>query len=158
MNVRRTILLVAAGLLASRAGAQGTGGSNQQPPADKQTWYQQGEEKAKELGQEGEDAAKKGASSAKKSLSEADQAATDKVTGTKTVTGRIADVSKDQVTVKGSDGSPLNLKMTPSTQVTVGGQKGSAGSLQQGEEVRASYTESGGSATAKRIDVKPTSP
>ncbi len=158
MNVRRTILLVAGALFASRAGANGTASDSQQPPPSdqSQTWYQKDAQKARELGQQGAGAVKKGATSARKKVNEGGQAATAKVVGTKTVTGQIADFSQDQVTVKKSDGTPMNLRITESTQVTVGGQKGSTGSLQQGDEVRATYAESGGSATAMKIDVKRT--
>jgi hypothetical protein len=145
MRARRWILLAAGALLASRVGAQGsTGSSNQQPPSDQKSWYQ-----------EGEDAVKEGASSAGKALNEAGQSATDTVVGTKTVTGRITKVSEGQVTLKKSDdGSPMNLGLTDSTKVTVGGKEGSAGSLRPGDEVRASYAQSGGSSTARKIEVQ----
>lgn len=154
MNVRRTILLAAGAMLASRAGAQATTGDAQQPPSDKsQTWYEKDAQKAKELGEQGAGAVKKGATSAGKTVNEGGQAATAKVVGTKTVTGRIADVAQDAVTVKKSDGTPMSLRVVDSTKVTVDGQKGLVGSLKQGDEVRASYAQSGGSATAMKIDV-----
>jgi hypothetical protein len=157
MNVRGTILLAAGALLASRALAQGAAGESQEkPPTDEKTWYQKDADKARELGQEGADATKKGATTAKEKVNEGGHAATAKVVGTKTVTAKVADVSKDQVTLKlkKSDGTPMNLRLTDSTKVTVAGEKGSVGSLHQGDEVRASYYESGGSATATKIDVK----
>jgi hypothetical protein len=151
MNARRIILLAAAALLGTRAGAEGNSGDAQKPPSDSsQSWSQ----KAQDLGQQGVDAAKKGASTAADKVNEAGQAVNATVTGTKTVTGRIAEVSKDQVTMKGSEGTPLNLHLTGSTEVTVGGQKGSAGQLKQGDEVRATYAQSGGSATATKIEVQ----
>lgn len=158
MNVRGMILLAAGTVLASRAGAEGTAsGAQQQPPSDRsQSWYQKDAQKARELGRRGEGAIQEGATGARKKLNEGGQAATAKVVGTKTVTGEIADVSQDRVTVKRSDGKPLNLRITDSTRVTVGGKKGSRGSLQQGDEVRASYAQSGGSATATKIEVKRT--
>ena len=119
MRPRKIILLAAGALLAARASAQG-GGSNQQPPADEKSWYEKGTDEAKELGQQGEDAAKKGASSAGQKM--------DELTGTKTLTGKVADVSQDQVTVKAGD-TPMNLKVTGSTEVTVDGEKASVGSL-----------------------------
>jgi hypothetical protein len=144
MRPRKIILLAAGALLAARASAQG-GGSNQQPPADEKSWYEKGTDEAKELGQQGEDAAKKGASSAGQKM--------DELTGTKTLTGKVADVSQDQVTVKAGD-TPMNLKVTGSTEVTVDGEKASVGSLKQGDSVRASYTQSGGSSTATKLEVK----
>lgn len=154
MNVRRMILLAAAATLASRAGAEGTTGDAQQPPGRSQSWYQKDAQKARELGQQGEGEMRRGAAGARDKLNEGGQAASAKVVGTKTVRGEVADVSRDQVTVKRSDGAPLGLRITASTKVTVDGQKGSIGSLQQGDEVRASYAQSGGSATATKIDVR----
>ena len=156
MNVRRTILLAAGVLLASPAGAEGTASpSQQQPPSDQpQTWYQKDAQKARTLGQQGAGALRKGATSAGRKLNEGGQAATAKVVGTKTIAGRIADVSQERMTLKKSDGTPMNLRVTDSTKVTVDGQKGSVKSLRQGDEVRASYAQSGGSATAMKIDVK----
>ena len=158
MNVRRMILLAGGVLLASPAGAEGTASSpQQQPPADpSQSWYQKDAQKARSLGQQGAGAVQKGASSAGKKLNEGGQAATAKVVGTKTVAGRIADVSQDRMTLKTTDGTPMNLRVTTSTKVTVDGKKGSVESLRQGDEVRASYAQSGGSATAMKLDVKRT--
>jgi hypothetical protein len=158
MNVRRTILLAAGVLLALPASAQGTASqSQQQPPSDQsQNWYQKDAQKARSLGQQGAGAVQKGATSAGKKLNEGGQAATAKVVGTKTIAGQIAEVSQDRMTLKKSDGTPMNLRVTNSTKVTVDGQKGSVESLRQGDEVRASYAQSGGSATAMKIDVKRT--
>jgi hypothetical protein len=152
MNVRRMILLAAGAMLALRASAQSSTGS-QQPPADT---GQSTAEKARELEQKGEQQAKEGAQSAGDKVNEGGQALTAKVVGTKTVTGQISDVSADQVTVKRSDGTPMNLRLTGSTEVTIGDQKASRGSLQQGAEVRASYAQSGGEATAMKIEVTKT--
>jgi len=157
MNVRRVILLAAGALLASRAGAQGESGGSGQPPSDQKSWYQQDADKAKELGQQGADAAKKGAESAGEKVNEAGQAATAKVVGTKTVTGKVAEVSKERVTVSAA-GTPLNLHVTGATKVTVDGEKASVDSLKQGDQVRAAYAESGGSATATKLDVKRNDP
>jgi hypothetical protein len=158
MDLRRTILLAAGLALASRAGAQGTADDKQeqQPPSDRsqQSWYQKDAQKAGELGKKGADATRRGATAAGKKVNEGGQAATAKVVGTKTVTGKIADVSGDRVTVKRSDGTPLDLRVTDSTKVTVGGHAGAVGALRQGDEVRASYAQSGGSATAMKIDVR----
>jgi hypothetical protein len=155
MNVRTTILLAAGALLASRAGAQGAASEPQrQPPEQSQPRQQSTAEKARELGDKGADAAKRGARSAGKTLNEGGQAATAKVVGTKTVTGRIAGVSHDQLTVKAGDGTPMDLRLTDSTKVTIGGQKASVGALKQGDEVRASYAQSGGSATAMKIEAR----
>lgn len=155
MNVRRVILLAAATALASRAGAEGTTGDAQQvPPGRSQSWYQKDAQKARELGKQGEGAMRRGAAGARDELNAGGQAASAKVVGTKTVAGEIADVSKDQVTVKRSHGAPVGLRVTAATKVTVDGRKGSIGSLQQGDEVRASYARSGGSATATKIDVR----
>lgn len=156
MQARRTILLVAAAILASRAAAQASTGDTpgQQPPSDgSRSWYQKDAAKAKELGQKGVDATKRGASWAGKEANAGGQAATSKVVGTKTVTGRVADVSQDHVTVNRKDGSPMSLRVTGSTKVTVGGKKAAVTSLEPGSEVRASYAQSGGAATATRIDV-----
>jgi hypothetical protein len=158
MNHRRMILLAAGLTLASQARAQASGGdgAQQTPPTDpsQKSWYQKDAERARELGKRGTDATRRGASAAGKKINEGGQAVTAKVVGTKTVTGRIAGVSKDRVTVNRSDGTPLDLRLTGSTKVTVGGKQGSVGALQQGDEVRASYAQSGGSATATRIDVQ----
>jgi hypothetical protein len=152
MHVRRTILLATAALLASQAAAEDA----QQQPSDKsQPWYQKDAEKARQLGQEGVDATKQGADRAAQELNAGGQAATSKVVGTKTVTGQVADVSQEQVTVNRNDGTPMQLRVTPSTKVTVRGQSASVASLQRGDEVRASYAQSGGSATATQIDVNP---
>jgi hypothetical protein len=146
------ILLAAGALLASRAEAQGVG---QPPPSDdsQQTWHEKDAQKARELGAKGESQMKKGAATTRDKVNEGGQALSAKIVGTKTVTGEVADVSADQVTVKKDDGTPMNLRLTPSTKVTIGGQKASRGSLQQGAEVRASYAQSGGEATAQKIDV-----
>ena len=152
MNIRRMILLAAGALLASRAGAQGSSGSSP-PPSDQKSMVQQGEDKAKELGQQGEDAAKQGTESAQKKANEAGQAATAKVVGTKTVTGKIADISQDQVNVDAA-GTPVNMHVTGSTQVTIDGEKSSLDSLKQGDQVRASFTHSGGESTATKLEVK----
>lgn len=157
MNVRRTILLAAAAALASGARAEGNTAADSQPPSDQsgsRSWYQRNSEKARELGDRGAGAVKRGASATGKKVNEGGQAATAKVVGTKTVAGKLAEVAQDQVTLEQRDGTPLKLRITDSTKVTVGGQKGSAGSLQQGDEVRASYAQSGGSATATKIEVK----
>jgi Cu/Ag efflux protein CusF len=155
MSFRSMISFAAGALLAAQASAQGTGGgSNQQPPADEKSWYQKDAEKAEELGQQGVDATKKGAQSAGQKLDEAGEAAEAKVTGTKTLTGKVADVSQDQVTVKAGDAAPLNLRVTASTQVTVDGEKASVDSLKQGDKVRASYKQSGGTSTATKLEVK----
>lgn len=157
MHVRRTILLAAAAALASGARAEGNTAESQQPPSDQSgspTWYQRNAEKARELGDRGAGAVKRGASATGKKVNEGGQAATAKVVGTKTVAGELADVAQDRVTVKQRDGTALNLRITDSTKVTVGGQKGSVGALHQGDEVRASYAQSGGSATAMKIEVK----
>jgi hypothetical protein len=157
MNVRRTILLAAAAALASAARAEGNSAADSQPPSDQsgsQSWYQRNAEKARELGDRGTGAVKRGASATGKKVNEGGQAATAKVVGTKTVAGELADVAADQVTVKQPDGTPLSLRITESTKVTVGGKQGSVGSLQQGDEVRASYAQSGGSATAMKIEVR----
>jgi hypothetical protein len=155
MNVRRMILLAAGAILASRAQAQGVG---QPPPSDdsQQTWHEKDAQKARELGAKGESQMKKGAATTRDKVNEGGQALSAKIVGTKTVTGEVADVSADQVTVKKDDGTPMNLRLTPSTKVTIGGQKASRGSLQQGAEVRASYAQSGGEATAQKIDVTKT--
>jgi len=153
MNVRRVILLAAGALLASRAGAQGESGGSGQPPSDQKSWYQKDAEKAKELGQEGADATKEGAESAGEKVNEAGQAATAKVVGTKTVTGKIADISQDQVNVDAA-GTPVNMHVTGSTQVTIDGEKSSLDSLKQGDQVRASFTHSGGESTATKLEVK----
>jgi hypothetical protein len=142
MKVRRMILLAAGALLASRAGAQG----ESQPPSDQKSWYQQGEDKAKQ-----------GAESAEKKMNEAGEAATAKVVGTKTVTGKVADISKDQVTVNAA-GTPVNMHVTGSTQVTIDGEKSSLDSLKQGDQIRASYAHSGGESTATKLEVKRNSP
>lgn len=71
----------------------------------------------------------------------------------KTVSGQVTKVSKDELTVESSGGQPMKLKVNDSTQVTVGGQQKSIDELQQGAQVRASYDESGGDRTAKRIEV-----
>ena len=153
MPVRRTILLATAALLASQAGAED---AQPPPPSDKsQPWYQKDAEKARELGQEGVDATKQGADRAAQELNAGGQAAASKVVGTKTVTGQVADVSQEQVTVNRNDGTPMQLRVTPSTKVTVRGQSASVASLQRGDEVRASYAQSGGNATATQIDVNP---
>jgi hypothetical protein len=157
MNVRRVILLAAGALLASRAGAQGESGGSSQPPSDQKSWYQKDAEKAKELGQEGADATKEGAESAGEKVNEAGQAATAKVVGTKTVTGKVADISKDQVTVNAA-GTPVNMRVTGSTKVTVDGEKASVDSLKQGDQIRASYAHSGGESTATKLEVKRNSP
>jgi hypothetical protein len=158
MNVRQTILLAAGVLVASQAGARETASQTQQPPPSdpSQSWYQKDAQKARSLGHEGASAVRKGATTARKKLNEGGQAAAAKVVGTKTVAGRIADVSHDRVIVKKSDGAPMNLRVTDSTKVTVDGQKGPVESLRRGDEVRASYAQSGGSATAMKIDVKRT--
>jgi hypothetical protein len=157
MNVRRMILLAAGALLASRAGAQSESGGSSQPPSDQKSWYQKDADKAKELGQQGADAAKKGAESAGEKVNDAGQAATAKVVGTKTVTGKIADMSKDQLTVSAA-GTPVNMHVTHSTQVTVDGEKSSFDSLKQGDQIRASYAHSGGESTATKLEVKRNSP
>lgn len=150
MNVRRVILLAAGAVLAARAGAQGS----QSPDPSQQTWHERDAAKARELGAKGQKEVDKGASATKKGANSAGQTITSKIVGTKTVTGRISDVSKDQVTLqRSSDGQPMNLRVTDATKVTVGGQKKSVGSLQQGAEVRASYAHSGGEDTAMKIDV-----
>jgi hypothetical protein len=123
MNVRTTILLAAGALLASRAGAQAATSEPQRPPPEQsQPRQETTAEKARALGNKGADAAKKGASTAGRKLNEGGQAATAKVVGTKTVTGRIADLSHDQLTVKAGDGTPMDLRLTDSTKVTLGGQ------------------------------------
>lgn len=150
MNVRRTIVLAAVLALAPRAGA---GEARSQPPSDKAE--QSGTaERARELGQRGADAVKRGASAAREKVNQGGQAATAKVVGTKTVDGKISGVSPDRLTVKRSDGTRMDLRITDATKVTVGGKEGSAGALRQGDEVRASYAQSGGSATATAIEVK----
>jgi hypothetical protein len=145
------IPLAAGALLAARASAEG---SSQQPPADEKSWVQKDTDKAKELGQEGVDATKKGAKSAEQKAEEAGEAAEAKVTGTKTVTGKVADVSPDQVTVQAGSSAPMALQVTGSTQVTIDGEKASVASLKQGDPVHASYKESGGSSTATKLEVK----
>ncbi len=141
MNGRGMILLAAGAVLASRADAQSSGAA-QQPPTDssQKTWYQRDAQKARDK------------------VNEGGNAASAKVVGTRTVTGRVADVSQDRVTVKRSDGKPLSLRITGATKVTSGGKKSSVGALQQGDEVRASYAQSGGSATATKIDVRRSAP
>lgn len=156
MNLRTTILLAAGALLASPAGAQGTTREPQPTPDASQTRQERTADKARELGSKGADAAKRGASTAGRKVNEGGQAATAAVVGTKTVTGRIGEVSNDQVTVKPADGAPMNLRLTGSTKVTVGGQKASVGALRQGDEVRVSYAQSGGSATAMKIEARRT--
>lgn len=155
MDLRRTIVLAAVALLASRVAAEGAS-EPRHPPADRPetSGGKDSGQKARELGQRGSDAVKRGASGAREKLNQGGQAAAAKVVGTRTVTGRIASVSPDQVTVKGSEGEPLKLRITPSTKVTLGGKDGSVGSLRAGDEVRASYAQSGGSATATKLEVK----
>jgi hypothetical protein len=153
------ILLAAALGLASRAGAEGARSSDapqQPPPSDRsdQTGNKTNAQKARELGQRGTDAVRRGASAAGKKVNEGGQAATAKVVGTQTVSGRISGVSPERVTVKPSEGAAVELRLTESTQVTVGGQKGSVGALHEGDDVRASFARSGGSATAMKIEVK----
>ncbi len=158
MQLRKVLFIAAGAVLASRVAAQGATGDSQPPPSDRsRTWYEKDAQKARELGQKGAGAVKKGASAAGKKVNAGGQAATAKVVGTRSLTGRISQVSQDQVTVRKSDGTPMSLRVVDSTKVTIGGQKGSIGSLQQGDEVRASYVESGGSATARKLDVKRTS-
>ena len=156
MKLRRTILLAAGALLAVRAAAEGTASDAQQPPPSSsrsQRWYQKDEQKARDLGQRGEAEMKKGATSAGNELNAGGQALNARVVGTKTVTGRIADASSDQVTVRKTDGTSTELRLSRSTKVTVDGKKAAAASLQQGDEIRASYAQSGGAATATKIDV-----
>lgn len=168
MNVRRTMLLAAGILLAAPAtaqdrSAQERSGAKQEPPAESRppesqgsesqgTWYERGGAKAREAGKRGADATARGASKARQKTNQAGQAATAAVVGTKTVTGRVADVSKDQVTVRTKEGQPLNLRVTEATKVLIGGEEKTLGALQQGTEVRASYAQSGGSATATKIE------
>lgn len=156
MNLRKTIVLAAAAALASTARAEGNAADSQPPsdPQSSQSWTQRNAEKARELGDKGVGAVKRGASATGKKVNEGGQAATAKVVGTRTVAGELADVGEDQVTVRPHDGAPLKLRITDSTKVTVGGKKGSVGALQQGDEVRASYAQSGGSATAMKIEVQ----
>ncbi len=159
MHVRRTILLAAAVTLAARASAEDNATDAQQPPPGKsQSWIQKDEAKARQLGREGVNAGKRGAAWAGKEVNAGGQAANAKVVGTRTVTGRVADVRPEEVTVSRSGGAPLKLRVTRSTKVTVHGQSASATSLQQGDEVRASYAESGGAATAMKIDVTGSAP
>ena len=154
MRIRRTMLLAAGALLAARAGAEGASDAQQPSSPPSQSWYQRDAQKARELGQRGETAAKKGASSAGKELNAGGQALNAKVVGTKKLTGEIADASPDRVTVRKSDGTSLDMRITGSTKVTVDGKKAAARSLKPGDEVRASYAESGGAATATKLDVK----
>lgn len=158
MNVRRVILLAAGAVLAARAGAEGkTGSQSSSPPDSQQTWHERSAEKARELGAKGQAGVEKGASATKRGVNSAGQTIASKVVGTKTVTGRISDVSKDQVTLqRSSDGQPMNLRVTDGTKVTIGGKEKPVGSLQQGAEVRASYAHSGGEDTAMKIDVTKT--
>jgi Cu/Ag efflux protein CusF len=151
MNVRRMIVLAAGALLASRVIAADD--TQQQPPSDQKSWYQKDEEKAKELGQKGTDAAKRGAQSTGKAINEGGNAATAKVVGTKTVTGKVADVSKEQVKLDAA-GKPMALRVTDATKVTIDGQKATVDSLKEGDQVRASYVHSGGEDSATKLDVK----
>jgi hypothetical protein len=151
MNVRSLSLLAAGALLASRATAADE--TQQQPPSDQKSWYQRDAEKAKEMGQKGTDAATRGAEAAGKAVNEGGQAATAKVVGTKTVTAKVTDVSKDQVKVDAA-GKPMSLRITDATKVTIDGQKASVDSLKEGDRVRASYVHSGGEDSAMKLDVK----
>lgn len=150
MNLRTTVVLAAA-LLAARAGAEGDGGEAK-PPADQQPAQRSTAEKARELGDRGTAAAKRGATSARDKVNEAGQAVSARAVGTQSVTGRVAEVGEDQVTVEQSDGTPLRLRVTRSTKVTSAGKEASAAALRPGDEVRASYAQSGGSATATKIE------
>lgn len=70
------------------------------------------------------------------------------------VSGTIAQVSTDEVRVDSANQPGLRLKVNPSTKITLNGKDASANQLQEGSQVRASYSVVGDQPTALTIEAK----
>ena len=73
--------------------------------------------------------------------------------GMQTDTGQLAQVGRDQITIQRSaGGQPLQLQVNDATQVTIDGQQAGIDQLEQGQQIRASYTMVQNQPTAVRIE------
>lgn len=70
------------------------------------------------------------------------------------VAGKVVDVSKDRVSVRGEDGSEESLSLTRRTAIFRYGQRIDASRLRPGDEVRASVEQQGDRRVATRITVQ----
>jgi colicin import membrane protein len=104
--------------------------------------------------QQQQQAQQKSASTAAQAGQQASQSAqTQSSTATQqSVTGSVVRKSSDQLVIKTQDRGEITLSVDPSTSVSVNGQTGSVDSLQEGSQVRASYSLENGSNVATRID------
>jgi hypothetical protein len=71
----------------------------------------------------------------------------------KSLTGTVDSATADAVIIA-SDGQSVTLVLDPNTAITIEGQPASASQLQQGQDVRASYSMDGGKQHARRIDAR----
>jgi hypothetical protein len=70
------------------------------------------------------------------------------------VSGTIAQASTDEVRVDTANQPGMRLKVTGATRITLDGKEVSVTQLQEGSQVRASYSVVGDQPTAVRIEVK----
>jgi hypothetical protein len=70
----------------------------------------------------------------------------------RTVTGKLSKVSQDSVTIESGQGEKHELKLVGQTMIRMNGKDASRTQLQEGQEVRASFSEHGGQQVAVRIE------
>lgn len=70
------------------------------------------------------------------------------------VDGRVSHASSGEVTIERKDLPPATLKVAPGTKIEVDGKESSAGQLEPGQEVRASFNLRGGTAEAVELKAK----
>ncbi len=69
-----------------------------------------------------------------------------------TVAGRVIRASSDSVTIDAGQGQERTLEIVPQTLVTLDGQSAMPGDIQQGQDVRASYSTQDGRDVAVQIE------
>jgi hypothetical protein len=67
------------------------------------------------------------------------------------VTGKISQVSPQSLTIRSDDGADMTLQVVPQTTVQIDGQDASSTDLQEGQPVRASYSDAEGRDVAVEI-------
>ena len=73
---------------------------------------------------------------------------------TKSVTGTLAQAGTDEVRLDTESHPGMPLKINDSTKITLDGKDATVAQLQEGAQIRASYSGSGDTATAIRIEAK----
>lgn len=130
----------------------------QQRLAEAQEKARQEQEKAQQLQQEAMRANEKATAQSRESQQQASQALTrqtERITsGEQVLAGQVLQATGEQIVVRPQGGGdPMTFVVNEQTRVEIGGQKGSATDLRQGEDARVSYEVSGTEPTAKSIQV-----